>query len=80
MITTKALAYLDSKVPKSIPSGAGVAYADFDNDGKIDLYLANNSQPSLLYLNKGNGNFQNVTTTFGLSSAGNQGTDGRMAS
>src|SRR5271157_4920461 len=35
-ITTKALAYLDSKVPRSTP--AGFAYADFDNDGKMDLY------------------------------------------
>ena len=67
MITTKALAYLDSKVPKSIPNGAGMAYADFGNDGRF-------------YLNKGNGNFQDVTTTVGLSSAGNQGTGSGMVS
>ena len=53
LITTKALAYIDSKVPRSIP--AGFAYADFDNDGKMDLYVVNNSQPNALYLNKGNG-------------------------
>ena len=51
LITTKALAFLDSKVPRSIP--AGFAYADFDNDGKLDLYVVNNSQPNVLYPNKG---------------------------
>jgi hypothetical protein len=56
LITTKALAYLDSKLPRSIP--AGFTYADFDNDGTMDLYVVNNSQPNALYLNKGNGTFR----------------------
>ena len=68
LITTKALAFVDSKVPRSIP--AGFAYADFDNDGKMDLYVVNNSQPNALYLSKGNGTFQDVTATIGLNSAG----------
>ncbi len=68
LITTKALAFLDSKVPRSIPAGS--AYADFDNDGKVDLYLVNNSQPNALYLNKGNGTFQDVTLVTGLNQAG----------
>ncbi len=50
LITTKALAFLDSKIPRSIP--AGIAYSDFDNDGMIDLYVVNNSQPNALYLNE----------------------------
>ena len=72
LITTNALAFLDSKMPWSIP--AGFAYADFDNDGKMDLYVVNNSQPNALYLNKGNGTFQDVTTTVGLNSAANSAT------
>ena len=68
LITTKAMAFLGSKVQKSIP--AGFAYADFDNDGEMDLYLVNNSQPNALYLNKGNGTFQDVTLATWLSQAG----------
>jgi hypothetical protein len=72
LITTKVLAYLDSKVPRSIP--AGFAYFDYDNDGSMDLYVVNNSQPNALYLNKGNGVFQDVTAVAGLNPAGNQAT------
>jgi FG-GAP-like repeat len=57
-------------VPRSIP--AGLAYFDYDNDGSMDLSVVNNSQPNALYLNKGNGVFQDVTTGAGLNSAGNQ--------
>jgi hypothetical protein len=56
LITTKALAFIDSKVPRSMP--AGFAYFDYDNDGRMDLYVVNNSQPNALYLNKGNGTFR----------------------
>ena len=59
LMTTKALDFLDSKLPRSIP--AGFAYFDYDNDGSMDLYVVNNSQPNALYLNKGNGVFNDVT-------------------
>src|SRR5262249_26275170 len=76
LITTKALAYIDSKVPRSIP--AGIAYFDYDNDGDMDLYVVNQAQPNVLYLNKGNGRFQDVTASAGLG-PGNQGTNnGRL--
>jgi hypothetical protein len=65
LITTKLLAYIDSKVSRSI--SAGLAYFDYDNDGSMDLYVVNNSQPNVLYLNKGNGRFQDVTTVAGLN-------------
>jgi hypothetical protein len=57
LITTRALAYLDSKMPRSMP--VGFEYLDYDNDGTMDLYVINNnSQPNALYLNKGNGTFR----------------------
>jgi hypothetical protein len=71
LITTKALAFLDSKVPRSIP--AGFVYTDFDNDGRLDLCVANNSQPHTLYPNKGTFVFEDVTANAGLNPAGNQG-------
>jgi hypothetical protein len=39
LITTRALAYLDSKVPRAARSGFG--YLDFDNDGDTDLFVVN---------------------------------------
>jgi enediyne biosynthesis protein E4 len=38
--------------------GLGVAWADFDDDGDQDLYVANDTQPNYLYLNQGNGAFR----------------------
>ena len=70
LITTKALAYLDSEVPRSIP--AGVAHVDFDNDGKLDLLVVNNSQPNTLYRNQGNVVFEDVTAVAGLNPAGKE--------
>jgi hypothetical protein len=83
LITTRALAFLDSKMPRSIPFGT--AYADFDNDGDVDLYIANNSPPNTLFLNNGNGTFEDVTwaagskpwfsnTILGTSPRGSRGT------
>jgi hypothetical protein len=70
LMTTKALDFLDSKLPRSIP--AGFAYFDYDNDGSMDLYVVNKSQPNTLYLNKGNGTFEDVTAVAGLNPAGKQ--------
>ncbi len=70
LITTKLLAYIDSKVSRSIP--AGLAYFDYDSDGDMDLFVVNNSQPNVRYLNKGNGTFQDATTSAGLNLPSNQ--------
>jgi hypothetical protein len=40
--------------------GLGVAIADFDRDGKIDVVIANDSMPEFLYHNKGNGTFEEM--------------------
>ncbi len=40
--------------------GLGVAIADFNRDGCIDVFIANDSVPEFLYQNKGNGNFEEV--------------------
>lgn len=63
LITTQALSFLDSKVPRSIP--VGMAYFDYDNDGSMDLYVVNNSHPNALYLNKEKGSIKDVTAVSG---------------
>ena len=37
--------------------GLGVVFADYDNDGDIDLYVANDSTRNFLYTNGGDGSF-----------------------
>jgi hypothetical protein len=77
LMTTKALTYLDSKMPGRIPNGVGTAYFEYNDDGLVDLFAANNSQPNTVYVSNGNGTFQDVTTTVGLNS-GNQATGSRV--
>jgi hypothetical protein len=36
----------------------GIAIADYDHDGHIDLFVANDSMPEFLYHNKGDGTFE----------------------
>jgi hypothetical protein len=38
--------------------GLGIAIADYDRDGKVDIFVANDSMMEFLYHNKGNGTFE----------------------
>ena len=42
-------------------NGGGVAAADFDNDGKTDLFFTGNQQPNRLYLNQGEFVFKDIS-------------------
>jgi enediyne biosynthesis protein E4 len=53
--------------------GLGVAVADYDRDGHIDLFIANDSMLEFLYHNKGNGTFEEVGLTAAVAVDG----DGR---
>jgi|SRR5579871_584714 len=47
------------KIGLSVPGkGLGIAIADYDGDGHIDLFVANDSMPEFLYHNKGDGTFE----------------------
>ena len=52
--------------------GFGVLFADYDNDGWPDIYVANDSQPNFLFHNKRNGTFAEIGLLSGtaLSDAG----------
>ena len=52
-------------------SGFGVAWGDYDNDGRLDLYLTNFGQPNRLYRNNGNGTFTEVGAAAGVDDGGN---------
>jgi len=40
--------------------GLGVIWADFNNAGRPDIYVANDSTPKFLYKNEGNGKFKDI--------------------
>jgi len=47
--------------------GLGIAIADFDHDGNMDLFVANDSSRQSLYRNKGDGTFEDVSMQAGVS-------------
>ncbi|WP_263382899.1 CRTAC1 family protein [Granulicella arctica] len=52
------------KIGMALPGkGLGIAIADFDRDGKVDVAVANDSMLEFLYHNKGNGTFEETGLT-----------------
>ena len=49
--------------------GNGVAVADVDGDGRLDLYFTNQTGPNELYRNLGEGRYENVTAAAGVAMA-----------
>jgi enediyne biosynthesis protein E4 len=47
--------------------GLGVAFADFDNDGWMDVFVANDSVRQSLYRNKRDGSFEDVAVMSGAA-------------
>jgi hypothetical protein len=45
----------------------GLALIDYDNDGLIDVFAANDTQPNRLYRNKGDGTFTDVAVPAGIA-------------
>ena len=54
-------------------NGLGVVFGDYDDDGWIDIYVANDATPNFLFHNKGKGVFEEV----GLWSGTAVGVDGK---
>src|SRR5207245_9065154 len=54
----------------------GVATADFNGDGWIDIYVANDGQPNQLWINQRNGTFKNTALLAGAA----LGADGQAKS
>ncbi len=49
----------------------GGSWGDYDNDGDLDLFVANNNQNNFLYVNNGDGSFTAITSDPVVTSGGN---------
>jgi hypothetical protein len=47
--------------------GMGVAWSDFNRDGRVDLFVANDTGPNFLYRNNGDGTFTDVGLQAGVA-------------
>jgi hypothetical protein len=45
----------------------GIGIADFNDDGWMDVFIANDTEPNFLYLNQGNGTFKEVGMLYGVA-------------
>ena len=51
----------------SVGNGLGVVAADFDADGRIDVFVANDGTPNHLWLNQGDGRFTDTALVAGVA-------------
>ncbi len=58
--------------------GFGVGWADLDDDGRLDLVVANDSGPNYIYRNLGNGRFEDVSYQSGAALDGDGRTQAHM--
>ena len=72
---------LENGTYTDITAQAGVGYTgytyyacfgDYDNDGYLDLFVANKNEYDILYHNNGNNTFTDVTTQAGVAGPGNE--------
>jgi hypothetical protein len=56
-----------SGVAAQIGKGMGLSFFDFDRDGRIDVFVANDTTPNFLFRNLGDGRFRETATTAGVA-------------
>src|SRR5207245_6317206 len=67
---------LQSEIASHPGKGMGIAFGDFDNDGRLDVFVANDTVPNFLFHNEGNGTFREIALPAGVAN----GADGKALS
>ena len=57
----------NSGIAKSKGKALGVAFADFDDDGRTDIFVANDNSEQQLFRNKGDGTFEDTGMPAGVA-------------
>jgi len=58
--------------------GLTAVWADFNNDGRLDLFVTNDGQPNYLYRNDGNGHFTDIALLAGTAVSQDGGEQANM--
>ena len=56
-----------SRSPDPTAAGSRAVTADLNGDGRIDIYVANDMSPNFLFLNRGDGTFEDATESSGAA-------------
>jgi hypothetical protein len=56
-----------SGITAAVGNGLGVVAGDFDGDGRIDIFVANDRTPNHLWLNQGGGRFREAALSWGCA-------------
>jgi len=65
-----------SGIANALGKAWGVVATDVNNDGRLDLFVGNDTVPNFLFMNRGNGKFEETATYAGVAYSG----DGRARS
>ena len=56
-----------SGIRAHVGKGMSVAFADYDGDGRIDVFVTNDTVPNFLFHNDGNGHFTEIAVKAGVA-------------
>jgi hypothetical protein len=57
----------DSGIGKALGKGMGISISDFNGDGRMDIFIANDTEPNFLFINQGGGKFREAGLEFGVA-------------
>lgn len=56
-----------SGIGKALGKGMGISIADFNGDGFMDIFVANDTEPNFLFINQGDGTFKESGLELGVA-------------
>ena len=56
-----------SGIGKALGKGMGISIADFSGNGRMDIFVANDTEPNFLFVNQGNGTFKESGLELGVA-------------